>query len=329
MFNPKTLILTSTYPTDLSPPNTNPHHRLRRRFTTILHITSLFASLIALSLFSAAIPRWNSNFFHNAGPNRGDWTDGMPIGPLAFAFLYHAAALIYTRSPKSRGSGSNASVSSLSSLSRRSLLIHTTIPVLVLLSLLPALLLAGYGSLFRFWQPAKRTQSGILQCSMLNVFTRECSPVFYDIGALQIAGIVFGTIVWSVQFTLLLVALRNLRRYLLVKQLQREKLAQYGGHEYPERTDSHRNRRRHGSGSKVGSREHASWHQHPQRLAGLPSPRSGSGSRSGSRSGSLADSVNEGQPSKTEPPHTQQQDVPVYFVQTPEASHPPPSRRYG
>ncbi|KIX97248.1 uncharacterized protein Z520_06700, partial [Fonsecaea multimorphosa CBS 102226] len=171
MLGSKTLILASTYPADLSPPPTSRRYRLRRRFITALHLLSLLASLMSISLFSAAIPRWNANFFHNTGPNRGDWTDGMPLGPLAFAFLYHAIVLIQVRIQKnSRSMGDS---SHHPSLSRQSLIIRTSAPILVLLSLLPALFLAGYGSLFRLWQPAVHTQSGILVCNMLNVFARE------------------------------------------------------------------------------------------------------------------------------------------------------------
>lgn len=158
MLGSKTLILTSTYPAGLSPPPTR-HHRLRRRFMTILHLVSMLACVIAISLFSAAIPAWNKNFFHNTGPTRGDWTDGMPLGPLTFAMLYHGIVLIHTKVQKVR---SDVSTGYGPSLSRPSLIVHTAVPCLILLSLLPALLLAAYGSLFRFWQPAVRTQSGIL-----------------------------------------------------------------------------------------------------------------------------------------------------------------------
>ena len=317
MLNSKTLILTSTYPADLSPPNSS-HHRLRRRITTILHITSLVSSLIAISLFSAAVPRWNANFFHNTGPTRGDWTDAMPLGPLTFAVLYHCSVLGYHQAQKSRKFSSGASASA-PSLSRRSLLIHTTVPTLVLLSLLPSLFLAGYGSLFRYWQPAVRNQSGILVCSMLNVFAKECAPVLYLVGSLQIAGIVFGTLVWALHFTLLLVAFRNLRRYMLVKQLQREKLAQYASEEQRGQTShshgSGRGRRdRKGSGSSKGSRGHREWPQNPHR-------RDGSGSRSGSNTGDERRITAETQ--------TQGQDVPIYFVQPPAETHPPVSHRYG
>ncbi|RVX66239.1 hypothetical protein B0A52_10166 [Exophiala mesophila] len=218
----KTLILPSTYPSHLSPSNLASHHRLRAKANITLHIVSLITSLTSISLFSAAIPRWNANFFHNSGPNRGDWTDGISLGPLCFAFAYHTIVLIYGLIRRQR----RATGSSFSP-SRRSLTIHTATSVLVMTSLAPCLFIAGYGSLFRFWQPAMRTQSGVVVCNLLNVFARGCEPVLYIVGSLQIAGIVFGALLWTLHLTLVLLSLRDLRRHKLVKQLQREKLAHY------------------------------------------------------------------------------------------------------
>jgi len=42
-------------------------------------LTAVFA-LIGFSLFAAAIPGWDAEFYWNGGPNRGDWEDGMPVG---------------------------------------------------------------------------------------------------------------------------------------------------------------------------------------------------------------------------------------------------------
>ncbi|EXJ54132.1 hypothetical protein A1O7_09469 [Cladophialophora yegresii CBS 114405] len=340
MTGSKTLILTSTYPSGFSPRPTA-HERLRRRFITILHGASWLASLIAISLFAAAIPAWNKNFFHSTGPNRGDWTDGMSLGPLTFAMLYHAVVLIRGRMRKAQRS--DVSTSYCPSLSQPSLIIHITVPCLVLLSLLPALFLAAYGSLFRFWQPAKRTQSGILVCNMLNIFARECEPTLYDIGSLQIAGITFGILVWIFHFALLLVGLRQLRRARLAKQLQREKMAQYArGEERSSRRSRRGYGRAKGSTDRDGAGDHGAWHQHPrpdryQRSGSSSSSnsKSRSGSQSGSRSNSLVGGVGEAQRGRTEasPQGERQlqnhQEVPIFFIQAPDASHAPTSRRPG
>lgn len=248
----KTLILTSTYPTELTPPNINSHHRWRRQITISLHVASLLTSLVAISLFAAAIPRWNANFFHNSGPNRGDWTDGFSLGPLTFAFLYHASVLIYDQVQQRR-----RQTPTLPSLSPRSLMIHTTVTVLILTVMIPALFIAGYGSLFRFWRPAVRTQSGILVCNMLNVFARECEPVLYAVGSLQIGAIVCGTFLWVLHFMLLLLSLRDMRRQRLVKQLQKEKLAQYDSASEKSITSHSRRHRSSPSSSRAGSRSNS------------------------------------------------------------------------
>lgn len=276
----KTLILTPTYPANASPPHANgPQQRFRRQVTTILHATSLTASLIALSLFAAAIPQWNLNFFHSTGPSRGDWTDGMPLGPLTVALLYHAVVLVHPYLP---------SLPSLHKMKtqtlgpKRSQLVHAVVSTLLLLSLFPALFLAGYGSLFRFWRPAMRASSGVIPCTMLNVFARECEPVLYHVGTLQIGGIIFGSFVWTSHFALLLVALRNLRRHKLIKQIQSEKLSQFSSRsESMSRSESRHSSRR-GLGSRKGSLRSVENHEEVQPVSQLNGQRwpgrSGSGS---------------------------------------------------
>lgn len=333
MIGSKTLILTSTYPADLTPPTSRRHQQLRRRFMTILHAAGLVGSLIAISLFAAAIPRWNANFFHNKGPNRGDWTDGMPLGPLVFAFLYHASVLVHAQIQKSRGT--DVSLGATASLSPLSLIIHTAGPTVVLLSLFASLLLAAYGSLFRFWQPAVRTQNGLLICNMLNIFSKECQPTLYDIGNLQIAGIVFGILVWILHFTLLLVSLRNLRRTRLAKQLQREKIAQYARNE---RRSSRGSLRSHGSrgGStdSYGTRSQSSWPQSSRkdryRGSGTRTPPSSNSipwSGPGSRSNSLLGESIERRDDRAASLNHQQQELPIVLVQAPEQAHPPLLKR--
>ncbi|EXJ90864.1 hypothetical protein A1O1_03969 [Capronia coronata CBS 617.96] len=321
MSNTKTLILPSTYPADFSPPKSSPHHRLRRRFGAALHIGGLVASLIAIALFSAAIPKWNANFFHNTGPASGDWTDGLPLGPLGFAFLYHATVVIHARI-RTRSVLHPSTQEQMVSSSRRSVLTHTTFSGLVLLSLPPALFLAGYGSLFRVWRPAVRTQSGLLVCNMLNIFARECEPVLYSIGNLQIGAIVFGSLVWAIHFSLLLDALRGWRRYMLVRQLQRQKLSHYGGHEtLPKKRRSHgRSRGGHGSrhSSRLGTVSDAGQHGRQQYWA---QARPASGSTRGSRTGALfstdgtGDEPRQSQTLAGPPPQES------HFIQPPEPSH--------
>lgn len=39
-------------------------------------------SLVGMSLFAAAIPRWEQTFVHHKGPTKGAWQDGLPIAPV-------------------------------------------------------------------------------------------------------------------------------------------------------------------------------------------------------------------------------------------------------
>ena len=332
------MILASTYPSDRSTPSARHRRQSRRRFISILHILSLLASLIAVSLFAAAILSWNRNFFHNTGPNKGDWTDGVPIAPLSLAALYHAMVLIHVQLQRFRKS--DVSTPSGASLGRIPLILHMIVPGLVLLSLFPALLLAAYGSLFRFWQPAVRTRSGILVCNTLNLFTRECEPTLYNIGSLQIAAIVFASLVGILHFALLLVSIRTLRRSMLAKQLQKEKMAQYTRREHRssrERRRGYDNRRR--PTDNHGAEDQTARHQNPPadryRRTGSSSS-SNSESESALSSGPGSHSLVGGSigvqlirdNSLAQQQRHSQQEVPIVFIQAPEESHAPRSTRH-
>lgn len=48
----------------------------------IARVITAAMSLIGLSLFAAAIPRWDRTFIHHKGPTKGAWQDGLPIAPV-------------------------------------------------------------------------------------------------------------------------------------------------------------------------------------------------------------------------------------------------------
>ena len=52
----------------------------RWRLKAIIRGVIVIFSLIGFSLFAAAIPIWDSDFFWGSGPNSGDWQDGFPCG---------------------------------------------------------------------------------------------------------------------------------------------------------------------------------------------------------------------------------------------------------
>ena len=164
----------------------------RWKLKAVLYLLTLIACIVSISLFTHAIPLWNANFFHNQGPNRGDWTDGISLGPLAFTSIATLLALFYTF-VKKRPCPPRTTVA---------------ITILILLSLAPALVLAGHGSLFKHWRPpAVRSQNGILRCNLINIFTRDCEPILYKVGELQIGAIAFGAMTWVLVFITFLVTL--------------------------------------------------------------------------------------------------------------------------
>ena len=228
----------------------------RWKLKTVLHSLTLLSSLAAITLFALSIPLWNANFFHNRGPNRGDWTDGISLGPLGFCSIVSSLSLAYTLA-KRRPCPPKVTVATA---------------VLILLSLAPALVLAGYGSLFKYWRPpAVRPPSGILKCNLTNILTRNCEPILYRVGELQIGGIIFGTITWLLIFITFIVSLyehrtshvqdaqrgreRGLKRLTLMVGGQRyhknvEMGAQWAGsgsshvHSFDHRSHEHRHERR-------------------------------------------------------------------------------------
>lgn len=215
----------------------------RWRLKLGLHISTILGALVGIILFAAAIPKWNANFFHNKGPSRGDWTDGMSIGPLAFTFLFSILNIVHFFSrqkpvpPK----------------------ICVIICVLILLSLGPSLFLAGHGSLFRHWQAsAVRSHNGGLVCNILNIFSRECEPILYFVGELQIAGITFGSLVWMLVLVFLLVSIHEARAEKVTKpRLPRRLTLTISDMEKGYRkTRDHERRRRRDHGGRNSHRQH-------------------------------------------------------------------------
>ena len=139
-------------------PSPSHHHRQSRSRALVLsrlHLLSLTISTTSLLLFSMAIPRWNANFFHSAGSVRGDWADSLPLGPLVLIILLSLFSLLrlFQHNRPTR------------TIQKVTLGLHT----LTSLALVPTLVLASLGGLFRLWTPAQRTAQGLLKCNMLNI----------------------------------------------------------------------------------------------------------------------------------------------------------------
>lgn len=62
--------------------------------------------------------------------------------------------------------------------------------------LIPAITFAAWGGLFRVWRPAVLDANGQVECDILNVFAKECSPILYIVGGLELSGVVFACFVW-------------------------------------------------------------------------------------------------------------------------------------
>src|SRR3954453_5468040 len=60
--------------------------RWRAKF--LLRTLATVFSLIGFSLFAAAVPKWDADFYWGGGPNRGDWQDGFPIAVVGTPIQY-------------------------------------------------------------------------------------------------------------------------------------------------------------------------------------------------------------------------------------------------
>lgn len=184
----------------------------RWRSRSILHLLNLNFSLVAIILFAATIPMWDRNFFHASGPSRGDWTDGFPIAPLGVAFIFSAVSITSTFVRRQR-------IPPLASIITY---------VFILILLLVATVFCGVGSVFPYWQPdATVNQNGVVICNALNMFTRECEPMIYQIGGLQIAGIVFCILVWLNTTLLIVITIQEWRLMKATRRHQLRKLQLY------------------------------------------------------------------------------------------------------
>ncbi|EEA28076.1 conserved hypothetical protein [Talaromyces marneffei ATCC 18224] len=153
--------------------------------TVLRGITAVLA-LISLSFFAVAIPLWNRNLEHINGPNKGDWQDGVPIAPLAVAFLYNTFTSIYA----------------VRTAKRVPYVLELIMDFVIWAALVPALVFAIWGGVFNVWQTATTTMDPnssmmMVMCDVsTNFWSRECFPDLYPMGLLEIGAIAFGVPVW-------------------------------------------------------------------------------------------------------------------------------------
>ena len=64
--------------------------------------------------------------------------------------------------------------------------------LLVWVLLIPSIVFAIAGGIFWSWADVTRGQNGEIDCGFtFNAFSPECSPIVYQIGRMEIAGVVF------------------------------------------------------------------------------------------------------------------------------------------
>jgi len=64
--------------------------------------------------------------------------------------------------------------------------------------LIPAITFSAWGGLFNVWRPAVKDADGQIDCDVINMLSRECSPILYSVGGLELAGVVLSCLVWYV-----------------------------------------------------------------------------------------------------------------------------------
>ncbi|KAN0076100.1 hypothetical protein V8E54_007370 [Elaphomyces granulatus] len=169
------------------------------RVIVIRYLTAHLA-LIGFILFAAAIRPWNDNFVHIIGPS-WDWQDTLPIVPLAVSFLYNIFTTVYV-------------------LWREKLvhhLLHIAVDLFLWIVFIPAITLPAWGGTFNLWGKQIDLIDDVPACSNgVDTLTKACYPDLYQIGELELAGVVFSIVVW-IMHTFLLVyecfERARLRRY--------------------------------------------------------------------------------------------------------------------
>ncbi|MCJ1336322.1 hypothetical protein MMC09_001598 [Bachmanniomyces sp. S44760] len=158
----------------------------------ILRLIGIPFAFLAMCFFAASISYTNANFINTAG--NGDWTDGLALAPIMLSLIYNPVVLV------------------LLFIVRRGKHIHPGWSVgaeLVIWGLcIPAMLYAVAGGMFWLWQSQSVTDDdGNVDCGFFfNEWARQCNPIAYTIGNLEIAGIVFLFLIFVIHFTLFVFA---------------------------------------------------------------------------------------------------------------------------
>ncbi|KAH8704751.1 hypothetical protein BGW36DRAFT_392538 [Talaromyces proteolyticus] len=147
---------------------------------TVIRSGGGILAVVSMAFFAAAIDHWNRTFVHTSGSVRGDWQDGIPIGPLTLAFLYNIGTAVYV----------------FYTGRAVHLAIELVVDFLVWAALVPGLIFSIWGGTFRLWHRATVSSNMVMCNSGTNALSRECFPELYHIGFLELAGILLAIPVW-------------------------------------------------------------------------------------------------------------------------------------
>ncbi|MCJ1486411.1 hypothetical protein MMC06_006588 [Schaereria dolodes] len=196
----------------------------------ILRILGTLVAIIAVILFAVSVSYTNQNFINTTGA--GDWTDGLAIAPVSHHQLEPIMKnAIQKKNPQKDRPPTEHDVRSttLSTIlnpvlllthliCRRGSSLHPALPLtldlLIVMLCIPSLVFAVAGGLFWYWTPAILSTSGTVDCGFFfNEWSRECHPVAYTIGHMEIAGIVFLFLVFVTHAILLTFAGIDMHKY--------------------------------------------------------------------------------------------------------------------
>ncbi|KAI4140967.1 MAG: hypothetical protein LQ340_007759 [Diploschistes diacapsis] len=162
-----------------------------------------------MTIFAAAIAYTNDNFTNTQGT--GDWSDGLCLAPIIFSLLYNPIALV------------------MHLLFRNKRPIHPAIRIgldLVVWGLsVPAIVFGILGGVFWYWTQAIPNADGSIDCTFFfNTWSETCTPVAYQIGRLEIAGLVLLFFIFIIHITLFVFACIDLQRKKFVASLEAEEV---------------------------------------------------------------------------------------------------------
>lgn len=76
-------------------------------------------------------------------------------------------------------------------------IVEGIVDFLVWTVLIPGVVFAAWGGVFNLWTSPSVSAGGMVICDVgRNALSRECFPALYQIGELELAGVVFATPVW-------------------------------------------------------------------------------------------------------------------------------------